>query len=72
VTSLWLIIFENDVNVVSKSNKQKNLGKKTIFFAAFLKVTDENSRSPELDPDPLVRCADLDPYQMSRIRNAEK
>ncbi len=27
VTSLWIILFKNDVNVASKSNKQKNLEK---------------------------------------------
>ncbi len=28
MTSLWLFIFENDVNVPSKSNKQKNIKQK--------------------------------------------
>jgi hypothetical protein len=34
---------KNDVNVASKSNKQKNLVKE-IFFAAILKVSGEKSR----------------------------
>jgi hypothetical protein len=34
---------KNDVNVASKSNKQKTLRKK-LFIVAILKVTDENSR----------------------------
>jgi hypothetical protein len=39
VISFWLFVFEkwkNDVNVPSKSNKQKN------FFIGLLKVNDEN------------------------------
>ncbi len=62
---LWLLCdflsLKNDVNVASK-----RISKNTFFSVAFLKVTDENSRSADLDPDPrpdpLVRCADLDPY----------
>jgi hypothetical protein len=40
---LWLLydfLFLKNVNVASKSNKQKNL----IFVVAILKVKDENSR----------------------------
>ncbi len=33
-----------DVNVPSKSNKQKNLRKKNLFFVGFLTATDEKSR----------------------------
>ncbi len=42
-TVLWLFwtFFENDVNVSSKSNKQKNCFKK-LFFVGNLKVTDKN------------------------------
>jgi hypothetical protein len=40
---------ENDVNVASKSNKQKNVEKNAVI----LKVTNENTtfRVPESDPD---------------------
>jgi hypothetical protein len=42
-TSLRLLIFENDVNVASKSNKQKTWKK---FFSFHIeKVTDENAGS---------------------------
>ncbi len=64
VTSFRLFIFENDVNVPSKSNKQKNFFKK-YSFVSILKVNDENSRiririhqseassaDPAPDPDP--------------------
>ncbi len=49
-TVLWLLhdflSLKNDVNVHSKSNKQKN-------FCLVLKVTDENSRTPPPpNPDP--------------------
>jgi hypothetical protein len=43
VTSFGLFIFENDVNVPSKSNKQKNI-LQNLFFVGILKVSDENSR----------------------------
>jgi hypothetical protein len=43
VTSFGLFIFENDVNVPSKSNKQKNVIK-NYFFVDLLKVNDKNSR----------------------------
>jgi hypothetical protein len=39
--SLWIFSLKNDVNVHSKSNKQK---KKKLVFAGILKVRDENSR----------------------------
>jgi hypothetical protein len=42
VTSLWLFIFKNDVNVALKSNEQKILKKNLV---AILKVTDEIARS---------------------------
>ncbi len=50
---------KNDVNIPSKSTKQKNL-EKNYFFVDVLKVTDENMQ----DPDPLVRGMD----QRIRIR----
>jgi hypothetical protein len=58
---------KTDINVASKSNKQKN--KK--FLVAFLSVTGVY-KDPEQDPDPLVR--DMDPRirirtKMSRIPN---
>jgi hypothetical protein len=46
-TVMWLLYgvfyLKNDVNVTSKSNKQKTWRKK-LFFVDVLKVTDENSR----------------------------
>ncbi len=56
------VIFENDVHVPSKSNKQKTF-KKIIFFWHLGKVNDENNRmririhyseawSADPDPDP--------------------
>jgi hypothetical protein len=43
-------------------NKQKQL-EKNSFFVGALKVSGENSRIREPDPNPLVRGADSDPYQ---------
>jgi hypothetical protein len=43
VTLFDFLSLNNDVNVASKSNKQKKLCKK-ISFAGILKVNDENSR----------------------------
>jgi hypothetical protein len=74
---------KNDVNVASKSNKQKKLCSKIIVD--ILKVNDEYSRiriqdpDPDPNPDPLVRGMDpriririrIHP-QMSWIRNTEK
>jgi hypothetical protein len=40
---MTFLSLKNDVNVPSKSNKQKTLAQK-IFFVAVLKVKDENSR----------------------------
>ncbi len=47
---------KNDVNVPSKSNKQK-IKTKNLFFVGILKANDENSRIRirDLDPDPLDR-----------------
>ncbi len=65
-TVLWLLLdlltLENDVNVPSKSNKQKNIFK-NLCFVAVLKVNDENSRSQrhgseDLDPDPHQNVVD--------------
>ncbi len=44
VTSFWLFIFENDVDLPSKINKQKNFLINFVFFVGVLKVNDENSR----------------------------
>ncbi len=41
VSSLWLLSMKDNVNVSSKSNKQK---KTWIIFCGFLTVTDEKSR----------------------------
>jgi hypothetical protein len=54
----------NDVNVPSKSNKQKEL-RKQLFFVAFLKATDENSRIQIRWSEVLIRIR----TKMSRIRN---
>ena len=57
---------KNDVNVLSKSNKQKNLFHKiSVNNVGILKVNDENSRIriQDPDPDPLVRSMDPDPPQ---------
>jgi hypothetical protein len=43
VTSFGLLILKNDVNVPSKSKKQKNFFL-NLFFVSVLKVNDENSR----------------------------
>jgi hypothetical protein len=67
--------FKNDVNVASKSKKQKKL--LNYFFAGLLKVSDENSSIRIQDPDPLVRG--MEPriririhLKMSWIRNTDK
>ncbi len=53
VTLFDSLSLRNDVNVPSKSNKQKKLCKKVPqFFAGILKVNDENSRILIQDPDP--------------------
>jgi hypothetical protein len=51
VTFFYALSLKNDVNVPSKSNKQKMFCLKLVFFGV-LKVNDENGRP---DPDPLVR-----------------
>ncbi len=63
VTSLWLFSLENNVNVPSKSNKQKKLYKKISFLLAswrsMTKIAGSGSISQShgsADPDP-------DPYQ---------
>jgi hypothetical protein len=77
VTLFDFLSLKNDVNLASKSNKQKKKCKKLVF-AGILKVNDENIRiriqdpDPNLDPDPLVRG--MDPLirirpKMSWIRN---
>ncbi len=53
---LWLLLdflsLKNYVNVLSKSNKQKNFFK-NLFYVGVLKVNDENSqRHRSADPDP--------------------
>jgi hypothetical protein len=65
---------KNDVNLASKSNKQKKLYEKISFFAGILKVNDENSRPriQDPDPDPLIRGMDQRiriHTKMSWIRN---
>ncbi len=43
VTSLWLFSLKNDLNVPSKSNKQKFFSQ-ILVFVGFLKVNDKNRR----------------------------
>jgi hypothetical protein len=73
-SSYFVILFEflsleNDVNVASKSHKQKKLCYKICFFAGILKVDNENSRilvqGPDPNPDSLVRG--MDPWNRIRI-----
>ncbi len=74
VTLFDFLSWKNDVNVPSKSNKQKK-----FVFSGILKVNDENSRIriQDLDPDPFVRGMDpririrIHP-KMSWIRNIER
>ncbi len=76
MTLFDFLSLKNDVNVASKSNKQKNILLKNYFFAGILKFNDENSwiRIQDPDPDPLVRGMDpririrIHP-KMSWIRN---
>jgi hypothetical protein len=51
VTLFDFLSLKNDVNVPSKSNKQKNCVK-NLFIAGMLKANDENSRIRIQDPDP--------------------
>jgi hypothetical protein len=44
VTLFNFLSLKNEVNVPSKSNKQKKLKIKKLFFCWHLKVSDENSR----------------------------
>jgi hypothetical protein len=61
VTLFEFLSLKNDVNVASKSHKQKKIVLKHLFFADILKVNDENRRiriqdpDPDPNPDPLVR-----------------
>ncbi len=50
---------KKNLNVPSKSNKQKNY-ENNLFFVGILKVTDEKSR---IRKEPLVSVPDPDPYQ---------
>jgi hypothetical protein len=78
VTLFEFLSLKNDVNVASKSHKQKKIVLKNLFFAGILKVNDENRRiriqDPDPNPDPLVRGMDpririrIHP-KMSWIRN---
>jgi hypothetical protein len=58
LTNLYFYCFvtslKNDVNVSSKSSKQKNL-KKYIFFVGFLKVTDGAVSVSQLGTDMRIR-----------------
>ena len=54
MTLFDFLSMKKDVNVASKSNKQKNCVEKLV-----LKVNDENSRIRILDPDPVIFVIDL-------------
>ena len=69
-----ILSLKNDVNVPSKSNKQKNFFL-NLFFVGVLKVNDENSRigsesgsisqrhvSADPDPDPYQNVMDPQHY----------
>ena len=51
VTLVDFLSLKNNVNVPSKSNKQKKIVLKNYFFAGILKVNDKNSRIRMQDPD---------------------
>ncbi len=59
VTSFWLFVFENDVNVPSKSNKQKKFYN-FFFLASWRSMTkiagsiSQRHGSADLDPDPQI------------------
>ncbi len=61
-----LFIFENDVNVPSKSKKQKIVFF-YLFFVGILKVNNENSRIRIQDPDPDPLVNGMDPQIRMRI-----
>jgi hypothetical protein len=71
VISFGFVISENDVNVPSKSNKQKTYIKKFFFFVDLLEVNDENRGSgsaPGYGSAPGFICqrhgsANPDPHQ---------
>ncbi len=72
-TILWLLFdflsMKTDVNVPSKSNKQKKLWKKKYFFVGILSATNENSRSRiRIRIRKSVVCIRT---KMSRIHNTE-
>ncbi len=68
-TLLWLLYdllsLKNDVNVPSKSNKQKKTGEKFFFFFASWRLLTKRAGGSDPNQDPLVRGTDpdLDPYQ---------
>ncbi len=64
MTSFWLFIFENDVHVPSKTNKQKTV-KKISFLVASWEGQWRKYQVPDPDPDPLVRG--MDPRIQIRI-----
>ncbi len=43
---------KTDVNVPTKSNKQKNFEKKKLFFVDILSATDEKKQDLDPEPDP--------------------
>jgi hypothetical protein len=50
-------------------NDFQDADKKSFFFLCFFSVGDPHVfKPPGPDPDPLVRGADPDPHQMSRIQ----
>jgi hypothetical protein len=79
VTLFDFLSLKNDVNVASKSNKQKKLWRKIIFFADILKVNDENIRIRIQDPGSRSGSisqrhgsADPDPDSPQNVMEASK
>ncbi len=73
VTSFWLFIFENDVQVPSKSNSNKQKNFRKISFLLAIGIMERSMKKisgypdPNPDPDPLVRGMDPRIQIRSRI-----
>ncbi len=71
VTMLWLLFLKNDVNVPSKRNKQKNLGKNYIWLAScglLMKRAGSGARSKSASGSVSKRYGS-DPRIRTRIHN---
>ncbi len=63
VTSLWLFVFKNDVNVLSKSNKQNS----HKIQMSHIRNTEKNCAKPELYPsllNDIFSDAEIDIYSI--------